>query len=522
LVSHFSLLFCYYIIFCLIGRNGTSSIEEGKYKTQDSNILRKKNFGIFSTSGQYYSRLYNSTFKDVTFLDKADFSKISLESRIIFENVTFEKTILFSWKNLTSIHFDNVNFKEAIDFTSFILKSCKFINTVFENKINFEKATFNILNFENSTFKHKVSFKDGKINGNSNFKNVIFEKGANFQKQKFKQANSTDRIDFSDGKYGVIDFSNSIIDMNIKITDSKFKSIIWRNTTLSKTTNCIIRNIETDEFILDYYNSESEEKVLFDFVKINNILKINYVNFNEEKFNQLNLTSAIVEIENSSFNNNFFNSIKWGTVSEHRYKASRDIFRQLKFYSEQQKNFIDADAFYSLEMKERKKELREESRKLKRFEWIKHFFTDTAVFYIHEKTSNFSQNWLLPIIWLFLLGMIGIIFKNFNISILSENIYFLLPASILLFLLPLIYKKYEKIKKFIAYWYLFIPTIALYIAFSKDKLDDIAIMINPSKIFISVSSTTISGEFIYLLYKIAVLFLVYQVIIAMKKKVRSK
>jgi len=530
-----------------------ADIQDGMYRIQpsDSNYLNNYSFGYKDRSNGYYSILNDVSFQDAIFLDIADFSKIFLNGTTIFTNTVFEKSISFSWNTLENIHFDNVNFKREIDFNGFILKNCKFTNTVFVNKINFVKTTFIELNFKNSTFKHEVSFEDGNMKGNINFENVTFNKEVNFQKQKFMRDNSKDTINFSKvkasdinfrasifvshihygnilikfedkGEYGKIDFSDANMHVNIEISNSKFKSIIWRNITLSKTTKCTIRNIEIDEFILDRYKNESEEKILFDFVRVNNRLEISYVDFSKEKFNQFNLTTANVEIINSSFNGDFFNSVKWGTISEDRYKATRDIFRQLKSYSEQQKNFIDADGFYSLEMKERKKELREESKQLKGFELVKHFFTDIAVFYIHEKTSDFSQNWVLPIIWLFLLGMIGVICKNFNLSTLSENIYFLLPTSILLFLLPLIYEKYEKIKKIVVYWYLFIPTIALYIAFSTDKLDDIAVMINPSKIFTSVPSTSISGEFIYLLYKIAILFLVYQVVIAMKKKVRSK
>jgi len=54
----------------------------------------------------------------------------------------------------------------------------------------------------------------------------------------------------------------------------------------------------------------------------------------------------------------------------------------------------------------------------------------------------------------------------------------------------------------------------------------IAIKINPSNIFKSTTSNENEvkevSEFGYLLFRIIVLFLVYQVIVAMKKKVRSK
>ena len=235
-----------------------------------------------------------------------------------------------------------------------------------------------------------------------------------------------------------------------------------------------------------------------------------------------------IEIENSAFNDNFFNSVRWGTISEKRYKATRDIFRQLKFYSEQQKNFIDADGFYSLEMKERKKELLEESKAYTKFaDKVKHAFSNTMVFYLHEKTSDFSQNWMLPVYWLFILGMIGVIYIKIESQTVVFPLDYFMVTLIICLLSYLAFNNIEEDKvtrKILIYGFITAPILVVYSNVTHNPLDEIAKIINPINIFKSSSGQNVQeiSEFIYLIYKIAVLFLVYQVIISIKKKVRSK
>jgi len=336
-------------------------------------------------------------------------------------------------------------------------------------------------------------------------------------------------LKFSNSKYGVVDFSNANIGKCLTSKNSSFKLLKFDNCTIHKWGSIEFRNIDIDNFIFNKYVNESET-VLFDFVTVSKELEIKDVAFDKEKFNHFNISDAKVEIENSSFNNDFFNSVKWGTISDNRYTATRDIFRQLKFYSEQQKNYIDADGFYSLEMKERKKELKDENKKIKGFDKISHFFSHTMVFYIHEKTSDFSQSWILPIYWLFLLGMLGVIYQRIGDIDRNVVIPYLLFIGIVLFFISSIYKSMtnaEKLSKWLLYLCISIPIIFIYSHVTGDFIDDIAKLINPANIFkptMQQNSTANKDifEFGYLLYKITVLFLVYQVIIAMKKKVRSK
>ena len=398
-----------------------------------------------------------------------------------------------------------------------------------------------IVNFNRCKSKDNIDFDYCKFNTNVYF-NEMEVNNIDFSDTEFLYEDSEESnydLEFRHGIYGSVDFTNSSIGQDITVRRSSFKSIKLDSFNLTKWGSIEFRNVEIDNFIFNKYVNESE-KVLFDFVTVNKKLEIKNVSFDEERFNHFNLLKADVEIENSAFNDNFFNSVKWGTISDKRYTASRDIFRQLKFYSEQQKNFIDADGFYSLEMRERKKELRAEGKDLTKLsDKIGHFFSHTMVFFIHEKTSDFSQNWFLPIFWLLILGMLGSTYLNLKIlnqplPLFSIILYVTLIAMIVDSVLytGLLYfdskmKTSISESKYLIHSLVVIPVLIVYIYYTHDFLDDIARLINPSNIFkpiVSNDSKEVKEtfEFGYLLFKVAVLFLVYQVVIAMKKKVRSK
>jgi hypothetical protein len=175
-------------------------------------------------------------------------------------------------------------------------------------------------------------------------------------------------------------------------------------------------------------------------------------------------------------------------------------------------------------MKEQKKELKRENKELKGFEKISHYLTNLAVFYIHEKTSDFSQIWWLPVIWLFVVGMVGIIYRNFDKIDFLGSIPILLLWLFVCYILPIAYKDItnkKQIPKALIYLLLILPVVWTYVQVSSDYFNDIAMLLNPSNIFKPIILEK-NHEFISLLYKILVLFLVYQVIASVKKKVRSK
>jgi hypothetical protein len=141
-------------------------------------------------------------------------------------------------------------------------------------------------------------------------------------------------------------------------------------------------------------------EAIFKNIIVSRTLKLESVDFAKAKFINCDFSQCEISISDSvSFKDAIFNSIKWGDIS--RIKASRDIFRQLKFVNDSQGNIIEANRFYAEEMRRYKNEIEENPEKFS--------FQDRAIFWLNEKVSNFGQNYFLPIFWFFVITMLFII-----------------------------------------------------------------------------------------------------------------
>ena len=218
--------------------------------------------------------------------------------------------------------------------------------------------------------------------------------------------------------------------INIKITNSKVQKVIIKDIDLNsikiedtEIEKLIINNVDIKEklsfknnrttlicMILNRINFEEDSKVLFENLKIENFIyrksyqeskffdmndievlkqfRIFKVFLKNTQFNNLNIENTnTIKLSHISFEDTIFNNVKWGNIS--RIKASRDIFRQLKFVNDSQGNFIEANSFYSEEMR--------------RYEKEKKSFSDEVIFKLNKYLSNFGQSWLKPLFWIVLL-----------------------------------------------------------------------------------------------------------------------
>lgn len=95
-----------------------------------------------------------------------------------------------------------------------------------------------------------------------------------------------------------------------------------------------------------------------------------------------------------SFSETYFNHIVW--PKPEKIVSDRDSLRQIKYALHEHGNYLDANLFHSLEMDAYKDELC----KTKFFDR----FEDKAVFWLSYAVSKFSQSWLLPLFWFFVVG----------------------------------------------------------------------------------------------------------------------
>ncbi len=447
--------------------------------------------------------LYSNTLK---IAGNSIFNNIEINGNVIAKSSIFDKNLIFDSITINGkLDFSLSEFRSDAEFLSIKIKE----NVVFNSCI----------------FGKDITFKNTTLHGNVFFIKAQFGTDKNEDFEKIKRDEENRDFNIEGVVFGKTDFTHAIFLTNIEFKESEFDSLLFKRNIFSKWTELVIRSIKTSKLVLNKFVNESEI-FIFDEVIVTKELEIKNISLNKEKFNHFDISTCDIEIENSSFNNDFFNSVKWGQITEKRYTAKRDVFRQLKFHSEQQKNFIDADGFYALEMKERKKELNEEIKKSSSTtDKMINFFSHTAIFYLHEKTSNFSQSWILPVFWISTIGMLSVIIKEIRHSGVASFMPEALISSVVLGMGYLWYKS-SKIKPIDNLIHYTIFSIGGFLTFfsTDDPLDDMSRYLNPINIFKGEHATSFfkGEEFCYLITKIVILFLIYQTIIALKKKVRSK
>jgi hypothetical protein len=274
-----------------------------------------------------------------------------------------------------------------------------------------------------------------------------------------------------------------------------------------------------------------------------------FVNCNFEEVNKINITgSNLSEV-------NFIN-VNWGKISEERIcpifslkkakakyiSETRDLYRQLKLAHDNQKDYLTANQFYALEMRAYEKQLKEEG-------WTKDNWQDRIVFTLHKWISNFGLSYGRPLVGL--LGLTAIMaylkYGERKSFFLGQIVDLLHPDRILLafsymflliiILLSLVLSK-EAIKKFkdlsnleftLTFIFLILSAGAfLNLSFQEKSpllaLDRMAETLNIAKVFGS-NSTTQGHEFqgykfLYTLYLIISATLIYQFILAIRRRVK--
>ena len=309
---------------------------------------------------------FNTSDKELIFDKKTDFTDSVFLGIVNFTDTTFQDEVYFHGSLFQGrVHFFNTTFQKTAFFGySTYDKNVYFFESTFNNEVSFEHSTFqNKFEFVNSVFQNEVSFWGSIFHGKVSFLDGTDKKNKKgilkFHSTKFEEKSSLD------------------------IRDCDVKSIILSN-------------------LINYSNSLrlTNTNVLDNFILVN-------MNFSKFEFHNLNLIKCMTEIENVSFIGSsgftILNNVIWGNIN--KIKGNRDTFRQLKYINEQQGNIIEANKFYSAEMDAYKKELRDDKNK--------HNWQDRVIFWLNEKVSNFSQNWLKPLGWFFLLGFIAFILSNF-------------------------------------------------------------------------------------------------------------
>jgi hypothetical protein len=304
-----------------------------------------------------------------------------------------------------------------------------------------------------------------------------------------------------------IDLTPFFYAKNLEITNCTFHENVDIQTIIHQEQFVFQKNSVLKE--IKFFNIEF--KSICFFVENN----INKLTFNGVRFDD-NAIFSNSKIEDLSFKNSFFRketNFLDMTLSE---VGNRETARIIKDSFEQQNNIIEANKFYALEMKEREKELKQDRKEGKNFfEWL--------VFKIHGLSSNHSQDWLLALYWIFIIGFISS-YYDFNL-IQHEGKYVHYELSLVfktigLIFVVLFFYSICKIKDKLVNGSYFI--ICFYLVYTYSTEDYLLSLFSKTINPFSVMKTNDAINGIQLLFKIIIAYLIYQLIISIRQNTRRK
>ncbi|GAB6076917.1 pentapeptide repeat-containing protein [Desulfurobacterium crinifex] len=487
------------------------------YKEEYLTFQNKANF-----VGANFQGLAN--FVGITFQNLADFEKATFQNWTNFKEVRFQNEANF-WGAIfqNEANFDLITFQNEVHFDEITFQDWTyFVNITFQNEVYFGEATFQKgVWFLGTTFQNEVYFVLAKFQHKANFWKTTFQSKVDFREATFQNG------------------ANFI---------SKGKSLLFNlsHVQLSKDSYIEIRNLQTVRLVLNNINNITDSFLFFDtkIIKFEDLeenqredlKKENYLPNIEIKNSILNNMKFIncdfseaeqIEIENSSLTKAEFMNVDWGKITEERicpelFKNSpakaRDVYRQLKLALDNQKDHINANEFYSLEMKAYEKVLQQQEAD----------FQEKLIFSIHKSVSDFGQSWTKPLTLIIMLtiGMMGL--KAYSIFFVPLFLIYLIFFLLVSIPNPAIeFGLQEVIFLFVSagfFSYVFGDfdlsrnlSSELLIKSITNFLNDFAKTLNPMKLF---KENGKGLEFPYTLYSIAVAFLSYQMIVAIRKRVK--
>ena len=163
------------------------------------------------------------------------------------------------------------------------------------------------------------------------------------------------------------------------------------NTTFEKDSKFHLKKLKVKEFTLSDISQEWTEAI-FENITVTEKLKLENIDLRKAKFIQCDFSDCEIEISDSVYiSETIFNGTKFNKNLD---DLSQEVSRQFKTTLDNQGNFIEANKFYSQEMRAYQNSLNKDDS-----------FEDKSVFWLNKYISNFGQSWLLPIFWFFVITM---------------------------------------------------------------------------------------------------------------------
>ena len=413
-------------------------------------------------SSQFHGKAY---FRESQFHGEADFGFSQFHGRADFGSSQFRGRVDF--------RFSQFHGEADFRFSQFH-GNASFGLSQFNGEANFELSQFHgRADFGSSQFRGNASFGLSQFNGEAYFRSSQFHGGAYFRSSQFH----------GEAYFGSSQFHG---EANFNLEG---KNIIFNlsGVILSENSEIEVRDLKTCRLILDNINNTSKNFFFYDteiipledyrkYAEENNIgideralkevanspnLEIVNSHLNQMKFINCDFSKAKhIKIESSDLTEVKFLATDWGDISEKRIcsdlfkenpKKARDVYRQLKLTLDNHKDYFSANGFYALEMKAQEKILEETlgykkekddifqdvkilgklllilGKLLLQYRKVPKEKHELLVLKIHKLSSDFGQSWMRPLGWIILVALIFTVIKylhtiNFPYTILPDKV----------------------------------------------------------------------------------------------------
>ena len=498
-----------------------------------SNELLIDNVIFFDGSYQKLLDKFNIIkFKSCIFENCFSYDLISTKNKkLSFEQCTikgefkhiFSESLIFKDSEIEKYYFNNL-LEDKIEIKDLLFFNSKIDNLELEGVVLKKQLIKN-----NNNIKEK--FKEIKT---LILKNCSIEKNFIIDSSERKKENDSKRF-----KINKLDLTNSTFEENtkVKIQFCDINKAIFYNTKFKDLADFYQSKFEK----VNFERTDFEKISVFSESEFNCDLDFKYTKFLGKAIFRDTIVSGKFDLRNSIFDAeaNFLDitskSRKKYDEITNDYKfigeptdinvANRETARIIKNFYDNSNNIIEANRFYKLEMKKRMEEYNSlEKSDYRTFERL--------IFILHEWSSNHSQNWLLALFWIlsitFLYSYITNDFtyyqNDFNfINEILEMDYtkaciLIINLILISYLLYLKLEKEEQISHSIIF-FLLVNFYIFYTYLTNDSyLKYFSNSLNPFSIMTGCEKITFLG----LIYKTAIAYLIYQLIVSIRQNTRRK
>lgn len=317
-------------------------------------------------------------FNNMVFIEnQKDFSGDKLFIKCKFPKYIFPRNKDIDVPN---INIKNTTFKNSFELVENEIHHILITDTIFSKPIYIDnKLKINLLRLDN------CKLEDGFLINNKYSNHMFSIKGLSLL-----GCNINGSFIARDCKIENLNLENSIFNEKIDLVKSSLNSTNFKNT--------IFNNVAIFE------NTTFENDIHFEFTTFGKLASFKNTLFKKT----LNLEDAIITNEMNFFQTNE------NTINV----ANRETARLIKYSFNKIGNTIESNKYKSLELKQYTKYIWSCEK------FMLNLILDGIVMFFHYISSNYSQNWLLPIIWIFSIGIItSYCISDINLSNIFKFMY---------------------------------------------------------------------------------------------------